>query len=125
MIPESIYGGNPAANKAARDTVVLIGPWGSGATINGQFQNQQGTPDWNGWTHHDVTEITETSGRSATTRQISGAEALSRNQALWCGDADYAACDEEDLAGGYGNSWDEFLPGTARFSIPPNRRRFS
>ncbi len=38
------------------DSVVLIGPWSSGALVNGQFQNQMGVAAWNGWTHRDLTE---------------------------------------------------------------------
>ncbi|MBU8869801.1 MAG: hypothetical protein KOO60_02890, partial [Gemmatimonadales bacterium] len=36
-----IHGGNQEmSHSASRDSVYLIGPWGSGAVVNGQFQDQ-------------------------------------------------------------------------------------
>ena len=52
-----IHGGNlEMSRSASRDTVHLIGPWGSGAVVNGQFEDPDGAPDWNGWTSVDITQ---------------------------------------------------------------------
>jgi len=61
-----LHGGNSALAKTNRDTVYLIGPWGSGAQVNGQFQTQSGEPDWNGWTHVDNTQETFSAKNSPT-----------------------------------------------------------
>lgn len=45
--------------QAARDSILYMGPWGSGAPFNGQFQDQSGNPAWNGWTHEDGTQTTQ------------------------------------------------------------------
>ena len=52
-----VYGGAVGlAAKTITDTVLVVGPWGSGAPYNGQFQNPNGSASWNGWTSRDLTE---------------------------------------------------------------------
>ncbi len=107
---ELIHGGNVQANKVAVDTLVLMGPWSSGAAYNGQFQTPDGQPAWNGWTSHDYTvpiwpNHWHRSDYNAANLNGHG----EGNLAAWCGDPDIPACTPEDPAGGYGNRWDEAL----------------
>ncbi len=102
------HGGSAQFTKSGRDTIFLIGPWGSGAQVNGQFQNEQGTPAWNNWTHWDVTQITETHWH-VSDYAASNLNATPGNLAAYCGDAAYASCDPDDPVGGYGNSWHDIL----------------
>ena len=100
-----IHGGNPEMSKAAsRDTVYLIGPYGSGALVNGQFQDASGAPDWNGWTSIDYTQKTEAIWYVDTYNVLSG------SYSAWCGEVSYESCvPGVDPVGGYGPSYDEFL----------------
>jgi hypothetical protein len=101
-----IFGGNPQLNKSARDTFVLIGPWGSGAQVNGQFQDPAGTAAWNGWTHRDVTQPDFTHWQISDYHAANLGEAPhAGNLAAWCGKADFPACSDQDEPGGYGNNW--------------------
>lgn len=105
-----LIGGSDHFSKATRDTVVLIGPWGSGAQANGQFQTAAGLPDWNGWTHYDVTEPTETHWNiSDYFAEGLGASPGVGNLAAWCGILDIDPCSEDDPAGGYGNNWNDLI----------------
>ena len=105
-----ITGGPADPAKATRDTVLIMGPWGTGAPFNGQFQNPTGGPAWNGWTHRDLTQPTGTSWRiSDYAAGNLGLAPAPGNLAAWCGDADFAACNASDLEGGYGNNWNEIL----------------
>ena len=101
----TVFGGAPAgaAKTAATDTALLIGPWGSGAPVNGQFESPGGAPDWNGWTSYDVTRPTVTHWHADTYNAVAG------SWSAWCGTTAYGACNLEDTAGGYGNDWDETL----------------
>ena len=56
---EMIHGGLVGVSKAARDTIVVMGPWGSGAPYNGEFQTPDGAEAWNGWTHADLTVLAD------------------------------------------------------------------
>ena len=105
-----IHGGNLDMSKAAaRDTVHLIGPWGSRSVVNGQFEDSSGAADWNGWTHVDLTLKTEATWHADTYNVVSG------NYSAWCGDIGFVACTETDVEGGYGSGWNEYLTwyGTA------------
>jgi hypothetical protein len=95
------HGHDPA--KAVTDTVLLMGPWGSGAYANGQFQNPSREPDWNGWTSIDHTQPTQIRWHPESSRTLNGL------WSAWCGDPDIPACSEFDSTGGYGNNWDEVL----------------
>ncbi|MCP4290499.1 MAG: T9SS type A sorting domain-containing protein [bacterium] len=99
------HGGNAEFSKSSRDTIILIGPWGSGAQVNGQFQNSSGAPDWNGWTHWDVTQSTENHFHLSDYNSPHGVG----NMAMYCGDESIPACNEDDVEGGYGNSWSDIL----------------
>ena len=103
-----LHGGNPEYAASSRDTVFLIGPWGSGAQVNGQFQDPDGSPAWNGFTHYDLTQITESHWHIS---DYNAAELNStpNNLAMYCGDETIPACEYPDVVGGYGNSWNEIL----------------
>ncbi|MBE0564828.1 MAG: hypothetical protein IH621_02650 [Krumholzibacteria bacterium] len=99
-----VHGGQaPGAAKAVTDTVLVMGPWGSGAAHNGQFQSPDGAPAWNGWTSVDLTHSTEERWQAATDGALAG------SFSAWCGTLAYASCEPGDPEGGYGNNWDEVL----------------
>ncbi|MBU8869696.1 MAG: hypothetical protein KOO60_02365 [Gemmatimonadales bacterium] len=99
-----IHGGNLEMSRAAsRDTVFLVGPWGSGAIANGQFEDPSGDPAWNGWTSTDVTQKTESAWHVDTYNVPTGV------YSAWCGDGSISACSEEDPVGGYGSNYSEIL----------------
>lgn len=102
------YGGNSEFSKSNRDSVFLIGPWGSGAQINGQFQDLQGTPAWNGWTSWDATVPVEHHWQ-VSDYSASNLNSTVGNLAAFCGDATFISCDPEDPVGGYGNNYDDIL----------------
>ncbi len=103
-----LHGGSSALGKASRDTVLLMGPWGSGAPANGQFQDTAGSPAWNGWTSRDLSFI------PSIHWHISDYEAANLNStpdnlALYCGDETFPLCDNDDVVGGYGNRWVDII----------------
>ncbi|MFO7608543.1 MAG: hypothetical protein R6X35_05010, partial [Candidatus Krumholzibacteriia bacterium] len=99
-----VLGGQaPGVAKATTDTVLVMGPWGSGAPHNGQFQTPGGAADWNGWTSIDLTQATEWRWHAATDGALSG------SYSAWCGTLAYGSCEAGDPEGGYGDNWDEFL----------------
>ncbi|MCP4293105.1 MAG: hypothetical protein GY780_14860, partial [bacterium] len=108
------HGGSTEHSKSSRDTIILIGPWGSGAQVNGQFQNPSGDPDWNGWTHWDVTQPTENHFHLSDYNSPHGAG----NMAMYCGDESIPACNQDDVEGGYGNSWSDILRISYRVEDP-------
>lgn len=116
---EVLFGGNPDTAKAGGDSLVLIGPWGSGAAVNGQFENPAGQPAWNGWTHRDVTEPEQHHWQVSDYRALDlGLTPGPDNLAAWCGDLAYTSCAAEDPEGGYGNSWREALQWTGTVADP-------
>jgi hypothetical protein len=96
---ETILGGPATAAKAVVDTVLLMGPAGSGAAFIGTFEDGAGQPDWNGWTHRDLTAPMGEGWHVDTYNVVSG------QYSAWCGDAMFPACNGIDQAGGYGNSY--------------------
>ncbi len=103
-----LHGGNSLTAKANPDSVFLMGPWGSGAQANGQFQNPNGGPAWNGWTHYDVTQTTS-SYWHISDYYAADLNSTENNLAMYCGDETYPACTNDDVVGGYGNSLYEIL----------------
>lgn len=93
----------PEAGVVRGDTVQLIGPLGSGAVVNGQFQDVHGFPAWNGWTTHDLTSP------EGLHWHISGYGQEEGDLALYCGDETLPSCDQDDPVGGYGNSWQDVI----------------
>ena len=89
--------------KASRDTHFVMGPYGSGADHNGQFETTSGNPAWNGWTHWDVTQPTEAYWHVDTYNVVSG------TYSAWCGDIAFPSCAAGDPEGGYGTNWNEIL----------------
>jgi hypothetical protein len=118
--PRKIITSSPAPGSAlARaDSLQLIGPWGSGAVFNGQFQDEAGQAAWNGWTHSDETLS------AGANWQVSdyNAEGLgghgAGNLALWCGDMKYDSCAGDDEDGGYGNDYNEIVTWTGMVADP-------
>ncbi len=86
--------------KAAGDTILLMGPTGSGAPFIGDFE-----AGWNGWTSVDATV------RDYDLHwQVSDYnQTVPGNLAAWCGDLSLPSCYAGDPEGGYGNLWHEFL----------------
>ena len=105
--------------KASRDTFIMIGPWGSGAAANGQFEDMGGLPAWNGWTHYDITQPTTTHWQiSDYFADNLGMNPVVGNLAAWCGDINIVACTEEDPEGGYGDSWNDLIEWRATVANP-------
>ena len=101
-----VFGGRPAdaAKTVVVDTQLIIGPWGSGAPYNGQFQTPGGVADWNGWTSEDLTQPDVSHWHVDTYHAVSGV------YSAWCGDASFVSCGVNDPdVGGYGNGWNEML----------------
>ena len=70
-------------------------------------EDADGNPSWNGWTHTDITQPTESHWSVSNYNQPDPA-----NHAAWGGDIGFAACieeDPEDPVGGYGNEWHDIL----------------
>ncbi|MEN8008014.1 MAG: FlgD immunoglobulin-like domain containing protein [Candidatus Krumholzibacteriota bacterium] len=107
---ESIHGGSADLAKAGGDTINLMAARhdptnGPGEPFYyGDFEDADGNPAWNGWTHWDVTQPTETHWNVSNFNQPDPA-----NHAAWCGDISIAACDTGDAVGGYGNSWHDMI----------------
>ncbi len=97
------------AGRSLSDSLLVLGPWGSGAAYNGQFQDQLGNPDWNGWTHRDRTVDEEGNHWHAHSYHAEGLAGHGPgNLAAWCGTLRFPAC-EDDVVGGYGNYWGDSM----------------
>jgi len=97
--PGTITGGSQFA-KASADTIDLLGPTGSGAAYNGDFNS-----GWNGWTTIDYWKSTVHHWSVSTYNQ-----SVPGNYAVWCGDILIASCNDSlDAIGGYGNNWHDLL----------------
>jgi len=111
-----IYGGSVNFNKAGLDTINLMAasndptnnsdPRDGGLEpyYDGDFEDANGDPAWNGWTHYDVTQPTVSHWNVSNYNQPDPA-----NFAAWCGDIDIPACNEDDSEGGYGNNWHDLI----------------
>ncbi len=100
---EVLVGGGHLYSKASRDTAIVIGPHGSGASVYGDFEDAAGNPSWNGWTGVDNTAPAVNHWKADTYYAITG------TYAAWCGDA-YPYCVTGDVdAGGYGNDYNDML----------------
>ena len=105
-----IHGGNDGHAKAGADTINLMSTHndptnGPGEPYYyGDFEDADGNPDWNGWTHYDITQPTETHWGVSNYNQSDPA-----NHAAWCGDINFAVCDTSDVEGGYGNGWHDLI----------------
>ena len=120
-----IHGGRVDFDKADQDTINLMAsstdptnnsdPRDGGLEpfFDGDFEDANGNPSWNGWTTWDITQPTTTHFRVSDYQQ-----AVPGNYAAWCGDPAIAACDTSDVAGGYGNSWHDLLEFTQTMPNP-------
>jgi len=112
---EVIHGGSVGLAKVVADTVNLMATHndptnGPGEpTYFGDFEDAEGNPDWNGWTHRDLTQPTETHWNVSNYNQ----GGVVGDYAAWAGDITIPACTNDEV-GGYGNSWTDLL----RFSVP-------
>ncbi len=105
----ALHGGNSNVSKDVGDTVFAIGPWGSDPLVNGQFETLDGSPAWNGWTHNDMTQLSETAWHVS---DYVGAEFPdgAGNLVAYCGDETIPSCGfEGDAVGGYGNDYNDKL----------------
>ena len=104
------HGGSAHFNKAGGDTINLMaghndptnGP-GEPAYF-GDFEDASGQPDWNGWTHWDITQPTVSHWNISDYNQP-----VAGNLAAWCGDIAIASCGGGDPDGGYGNSGHDLI----------------
>ena len=108
-INDVIIGGPAGGAKTVVDTINLMAGHhdptnGPGEPYYyGDFEDADGRPDWNGWTHEDVTQITETHWSVSNVNQADPG-----NLAAWCGDY-IDACSPADSAWGYGWRWHDLL----------------
>lgn len=118
--PESPLAGHSKSTfvKSEVDSIVLIGPWGSGAVANGQFEDPSGYPNWNGWTHRDMTVPFEIKWQISTYHADNLADHGAGNLAAWCGSDQYPACNEYDEDGGYGNNYNELITWSGMVANP-------
>jgi len=105
-----IHGGSVDFAKAGADSINLMSTRhdptnGPGEPYYfGDFEDVQGNPDWNGWTHHDISVSTENYWTVSTYNQPNPA-----NHAAWCGDINLPSCGGTDPEGGYGNNWEQTI----------------
>jgi len=111
-----VHGGSPDFAKAGGDTINLMAstndptnntdPRDGGLEpyYDGDFEDSVGNPDWNGWTHYDITAPAGTHWNVSTYNQPDPA-----NYAAWCGDINFPPCDDTDPEGGYGNNWHDVI----------------
>jgi hypothetical protein len=92
-----LHHGGAVGGKASRDTTYLLGGPGR---IDGSFEDENGNPSWNGWTHSDGTFNPIPRWQVSDFHVPAGGGAL----AMWCGTTYPTACDS-----GYGNSWTTHL----------------
>ncbi|MFH2051043.1 MAG: hypothetical protein ABIK96_01115, partial [bacterium] len=112
-----VFGGPVEVVKAPGDSVLIMGPAGSGAPYDGTFQTPFGTPNWHGWTHHDYT-VDGTSHWRASDYQAEGLNGHGPgNLAAWCGE-DFPSCGGADEPGGYGNAYRDDLVWSAPVANP-------
>ncbi len=112
-----IHGSGAGIAKAPGDSLLLMGPAGSGAAYIGNFQDMAGRPDWNGWTHHDYTASTDNQWHVSDYMAAPLGGHGPGNLAAWCGE-DLPACALPDTAGGYGNNYNETLGWTGVVADP-------
>lgn len=113
--PDSrLIGGNPAPSKSVGDTILLMGPWGSGAAHSGQFQDQGGDPAWNGWTSVDESVPGDIHWQVSEYFAENLGGHGEGNLAAYVGDPQMPACSQWDTIGGYGNGWSQHLRWTGQ-----------
>ncbi|MCP4292153.1 MAG: hypothetical protein GY780_10030, partial [bacterium] len=112
---EFLHGGPAAFGKTEVDSIMLIGPWLSSASVNGQFQTAEGVGSWNDWTHHDA-NVSENHWHLSDFH-AEDMNSTINNIAMYCGDETIAACDNDEV-GGYGNNWNCFLAYTYEVDDP-------
>ncbi len=104
-----LTGGSADLAKAGADTINLMAghndptnsPWEP--AYYGDFEDADGNPSWNGWTHYDVTQPTENHWSVGNVNQTNPL-----NLTAWCGDY-LTPCSPADSAWGYGSSWHDLL----------------
>jgi len=113
---QTIHGGSADLAKAGGDTINLMAasndptnnsdPRDGGLEpyYDGDFEDANGDPSWNGWTHVDLTQPTESHWNVSNYNQPDPA-----NYAAWCGNIDFVSCGLPDPDGGYGNYWNDVL----------------
>ena len=98
------FGGNPA--KAVVDTFDLMGPGGM-YPYRGDFETASPRPEGeglltDGWTSVDVTQPANHWHVDTWNNPGSG-------RGAWCGSLAFLSCGPGDVAGGYGNNWNDIL----------------
>ena len=96
---------------ARTDTLYLLG----GPLGNGDFQDVDGEPAWEGWIGIDNTSQAESHWHMDTFNCADLDPSQPVNHAWWCG-ALFEPCHAEDSAEGYGNNWLDYLDW--RGSVP-------
>ena len=109
MDPVTFHGGSSTAAKATGDSILLMGPTGSGAPYTGDFEFAAKVLDptdvrAHGWTSVDLTQ------REGSYWHVSDYFAVNGSYSAFCGDETIPSCDGAiDPVGGYGDNWNELL----------------
>ncbi|MFO7608940.1 MAG: hypothetical protein R6X35_07055, partial [Candidatus Krumholzibacteriia bacterium] len=107
-----LVGGVPGLAKAAGDSFLVMGPWGSGAPYVGNFETGPwADPAWNGWTGVDLSV-------GANPWHVDTYNAVSGAYSAWCGEIRFPSCGPGDPDGGYGNNYNAVLEWTGTVADP-------
>ncbi|MFH1845616.1 MAG: hypothetical protein ABIF77_20725, partial [bacterium] len=94
--------GSPAGDE------LEITPLGPGNYYNGDFEDDFGLPAWDDWYCVDYTQAGESAWHVDTYNCANLDPTVTPNNAWWCGE-NLPSCGGGDPAGGYGNSYEEYL----------------
>ena len=108
------HGGVVTLGKARADTVYILG---GPDRLDGKFQDASGAPDWQGWTHLDLTAPTAVNWNCSDYHCQNLDPETVPNHAWWCGTYFDDDCGSGDF-GGYGNDWLEYLDWTGSVLNP-------
>ena len=89
---------------------IFLGPQ-PGNTYNGDFQIDNGLPNWDDWNCVDYTQRDTEIWHCSTYNSVSG-------NSWYCGDENVPSCGGSDTVGGYGNNYDEWLSYYATVENP-------
>jgi len=106
--------GAVATAKARADSIWLIG---GPERSDGKFENASGEPDWEGWTHIDLTAPSEAHWNCSDFNCANLDPGQPGNHAWWCG-AMFEPCFTGDPPEGYGDNWQDFLNWTGVVNDP-------
>lgn len=112
--PEVLVGGPPMEFAAAKQNTLYV--YGGPGTVEGKFEDANGMPNWQGWTHEDLTSQTQYWNIDQYNCQNLDPPTVP-NHAWWCGRTYSHECGTGDYAG-YGPDWLQGLEWTGTVPDP-------